>query len=151
MNIRTSTWHAKVYTWFKRDCSGYDEVFTANLCPYMRTVLFWAPLRWLLISGRIGPVRIPLVFLSSLFVALPAIFAAIFGWEGGLTVLGVYLLILASSALFGIICGTVFGIRALLKKLCHVQALDTFSSVSAEYVRGVHSKICPMIRFTNGE
>ena len=151
MIIRSSTWHAKVYRWFIKDCGSDYAPYTANLCPYMRTVLFWAPLRWLLISGRIGPVRVPMALFPSLFVTLPAIFAAIFGWEDGLTVLSIYLVILTAFALSGVIVATVYAIKLSLEKLGHVQALDTFANVSTEYVRGVHSKICPMIRFTNGE
>lgn len=115
----------------------------------MRTVLLWAPLRWLLLSGRIGPVRIPLVLYLSLLIALPAIFAAIFGWDGALSILSVYLVISIALALAGSVVAASYAVKLSLQKIGHVQALDTFANVSAEYVRGVHSKICPMIWFTN--
>ena len=149
LTIRGSTWHAKVYTWFRNDCGKYDSG-AANLCLYMRTVLFWAPLRWLLLSGRIGPVRIPLVFYPTLLVALPAIVASIFGWEAGLAVLAIYLVFLIAGILLAAYCGTVYLIKLLAEKLGRARTIDSFLDVSAEYVSAVHSKICPTIRFTNG-
>ena len=146
LTIRKSTWHARVYTWFQNDC-GSRDTDVANLCPYMRTVLFWTPLRWLFISGRIGPVRVPLAVYLSLPVALPAIVASIFGWEGGVAVLTLYLAFLMTGILSAALCGTIYLTNKMLSR---ARAIDSFLDVCAEYISAIHSKICPTIRFTNG-
>ena len=41
MQISRRSWHFRVYEWFNSGCPVPDSV---NLCPYVRTVLIWAPL-----------------------------------------------------------------------------------------------------------
>jgi len=40
MQISRRSWHFRVYEWFN---SGYPVPDSVNLCPYVRTVLIWAP------------------------------------------------------------------------------------------------------------
>lgn len=50
MRVRRTSWHARVYLWwYAHKYPGFAEYLPthSNLCPYVRTVLFWAPLRFL--------------------------------------------------------------------------------------------------------
>lgn len=67
--INRLSWHAKVYLWwyykkfpYKKDPLFYKEKQSSNLCPYVRVVLLWAPLRWFFFDGRIKK-RAPPVFI----------------------------------------------------------------------------------------
>lgn len=43
----TNSWHRKVYTWWYVQRWGVSPSNSTNLCPYMRTILIYAPLRFL--------------------------------------------------------------------------------------------------------
>lgn len=48
MVVARNSWHARVYKWWYCNKYGsYSYPRTTNLCPYMRAVMFWAPLRLL--------------------------------------------------------------------------------------------------------
>lgn len=51
LKVDRNSWHARMYLWHRRQ-KGQHFTNSVNLCPYMRTVLLWAPLRWLLLTGR---------------------------------------------------------------------------------------------------
>lgn len=81
MQVSASSWHVRVYRWwydhkYKRD-SWETPKTHSNLCPYMRAVMFWAPLRalfwdWITVC-RIGSLRIPLnlIVITTLAYGLP--------------------------------------------------------------------------------
>ena len=50
MNVNRRSWHARVYLWWHRHKYKSSDAppLHANLCPYVRVVLFWAPLRFFL-------------------------------------------------------------------------------------------------------
>ena len=57
MKVNRTSWHARIYLWWyahKYPANGDNLPFTgrANLCPYMRTVLIYAPLRFLLTDWK---------------------------------------------------------------------------------------------------
>ena|ERR1700682_1639455 len=51
MNISSNTWHYRVFSWALKEKHGYIpwqiEEQGYNLCPYVRKVLIWAPLRFM--------------------------------------------------------------------------------------------------------
>ena len=75
IEVSNSSWHARVYLWWyyakwpkKRE---YGEKVVGNLCPYVRTVLLWAPCRWLFYQGKLGMVRVAFIAWPLLLVSLP--------------------------------------------------------------------------------
>lgn len=48
IQVSSSSWHTRIYLWWYRKKYLYRDSNTTNLCPYMRTVLFWAPARAIL-------------------------------------------------------------------------------------------------------
>lgn len=72
IEVNTDSWHVKVYKWWYRTKwphKGKPE--RTNLCPYVRTVLIWAPIRWLFYQGRIKNIRIPYVFIPTFLLSIP--------------------------------------------------------------------------------
>jgi hypothetical protein len=60
IEVSNASWHARLYLWWyyakwpkkriEHEREGEGKV-VGNLCPYVRTVLFWAPCRWLFYQG----------------------------------------------------------------------------------------------------
>jgi hypothetical protein len=79
IEVNRESWHARVYLWWyfaafphrRRDYEqGWDKP-SSNLCPYVRVVLLWAPLRWLFYQGRVGIVPVAWIAWPVLLLALP--------------------------------------------------------------------------------
>lgn len=68
MTIRKNSWHYKVYCWFTD-----SETESVNLCPYVRTVFIWSPLRFFFGDGKIRRVYVAAVTWPLLFSAAPII------------------------------------------------------------------------------
>lgn len=47
LNVSGSSWHAKIYKWWRYKVKYKPHTNQVNLCPYMRAVLLWAPIRFL--------------------------------------------------------------------------------------------------------
>lgn len=49
MEVSKKSWHMRVYLWWYSHKYSTDANYktSTNLCPYMRVVLFWAPLRFI--------------------------------------------------------------------------------------------------------
>jgi hypothetical protein len=54
--VRRKSWHARIYKWWYEHKypnpigagkSSFDRKQRTNLCPYVRAVVFWAPLRFI--------------------------------------------------------------------------------------------------------
>ncbi len=66
MIINKSKWHYKVYKWFK----GKSPT-TSNLCPYFRTVMLYAPLKYLFYKGKIKKVPVPTIVVPPILFEIP--------------------------------------------------------------------------------
>ena len=59
MTISRGSWHYRAYAWWYRRKHGYPcEQRVVNLCPYMRAILLWSWLRWLLTDQQLRVVRV---------------------------------------------------------------------------------------------
>lgn len=147
MFISTESWHGKIYRWWWKSKYEMDcEPSHANLCPYVRRVLFRAPFRWLLIAGQVGAIHTaciswPILVLSPLFLR----------WEIGLA----YGVVLLTSATAGAI---ITGVLATEWFFQNSRAGRSFSSATKEkaasfrYVvaaalKPLHDRICPDLQF----
>src|SRR4051812_48775039 len=54
MVISKDSWHYQMYKW-NRGVVDVPLKSQINLCPYVRTVLIWTPLLWLLFAGKAIP------------------------------------------------------------------------------------------------
>ena len=68
IEVNRRAWHARVYLWWyytkwpHRRSEGPKTA--SNLCPYVRAVVLWAPLRWLFYQGRIGKVQLRVAWVA---------------------------------------------------------------------------------------
>lgn len=66
MIINKNSWSYKVYSWYKG-----EPPTSSNLCPYTRTVLLWAPLKFLFAKGKIKKVPVPAIVIPALLFEIP--------------------------------------------------------------------------------
>lgn len=153
MKISRNTWHFKVFEfWFKHAHDGYDldhytqsyykETF--SLCPYVRAILFWAPLCWLLTRPR--------VWYTLGTIAL-SLLGALYHHTGihGLEILGIILL--AAAFVIGVVIGACVLTDKLARKWReHPQpVIKAFTTVLSERAKAAHEGVCPLIEFVEEE
>ena len=149
MKIDANSWHVKIYKWWYGHKYGICVKRNSNLCPYMRAVMFWAPLRaifwdWI----KIGPVPLNAITLPAFFVGLPFVLGYV-SYPAKAIVFAVYIVaagvVTALAAIFG------------LAYLFHSEGLDitrpiknkirksSFLDLIHEYLRSAHDRICPEV------
>jgi|SRR5208337_630841 len=150
MNISKNTWHYRVFNfWFKQvheqsveEYAAWDKEATFNLCPYVRIVLLWAPLRFVFSRPRIWWT------LSVLAVAGLGILYKYCGVHG--------LIALAASLVYvalilSFIVGVIWAVEKTKEKVRRhpIQAITRFTEVLSERAKAAHDGICPIIHFVD--
>lgn len=161
MNVSSSSWHAKLFRFHQKMKYGYETGVTyTNLCPYMRTVLFYWWLRWLFLSGRISfkgySLRVPIfvwavvagyapgtagMFSYHLKVVLHAFEAAI---AFGTLVIGLFMFANRNGAMDDAANVAVDKIDDGFEKV------SGFVALLLGYLRTFHTAICPSIKIVDG-
>lgn len=148
MTINKTSWHARIYRWWRYKKFGtFSDV--ANLCPYVRVVLFWAPLRWLLRSGKIGPVHVPILTSIGLVggsLLLPGLYAWV-AFKTIIEILGLLLVAVVCTLVFGVLCYLDERKKGWAKRFLLVRAGSSFWTVLKAYSRATHDRICPELYF----
>jgi hypothetical protein len=128
-------WHKEKYHWTFEEYHG-DGAHT-SLCPYVRAVLLWAPIRWVFTAPRI-------FYLLGVIAA--GLLSELYHFHGklGLEILG--LVIVAIASIFAIVFGISVGLRLLIEKW-EEKPITAFTTVLIERVRAAHQGICPFIEF----
>lgn len=149
MTIRNS-WHLSVYKWWYKNKYGFpNERGYSNLCPYMRAVMFWAPLRALFGTWvRIKGIPLNVFTLPAIVISLPFLLGYI-SYNAKMTAFGVYLVLTSVCVLASFLLGT----RYLLSKDGKdiTRGLRTrvqnsgFTDLLAAYFRSAHDRVCPEI------
>jgi hypothetical protein len=140
MVIDKTSWHARLYLWYQQkrfyDWSSDEQTIRAILCPYVRTVLIWAPLRLLLYQKK------------SLWTAWPALALTLeyglwraFGHGLFLVELAVLMVLLSAAAIIGLIGGVVW----LTLKTKNADPVRSFGRVLAARYAAAHERICPVV------
>ena len=157
MWIDRNSWHWRLYQWwYERKFSRYDRaergpLTLVNICPYVRTILFWAPIRWL---TAWGPRKVNVA-------------AETVGWMGAywlLTIIPVEtvkdfdaLIVFTGLWLIGLV------IRLFVFLGTHDVGLNlpsppdfviekgaSFFNLLGGYISKAHTQICPQIELRNG-
>ncbi len=137
MTIDKNSWHAVLYrAWYCSKHWGNEPVGAVNLCPYVRTVLFWAPLRllflgrvtrWLSWPALVGAAEylLWLKFHHKLFEVELAVLAAVF-------LLATFVAIVGAAIWTG-------------AKTKNAPVTKSFGRVLTVWYEGVHKHICPLV------
>lgn len=161
MNVDFNSWHAKLYRLHHKMKDGWEPsaYYGSNLCPYMRTVLFYWWLRWLFIDGKIKvgnwniPVPIPVALI--IFFFGPG-WLGMFSYNLKCLMYGVDCLAVLVLTVFGIIGLFVLIKNRVKKSKFHdavlepvAEATSGFAHLLVDYGKSFHDKICPSIEFVD--
>lgn len=152
MNISRNTWHYRAFDfWFEQkhrlSLEDYEKIhgsipYFLNLCPYVRVVLIWGPLRFLFSRPRIW---YTLSTIATFLLYRLYKYAGISGLER-LGILLVCMIIVATAAISAILSWLKF--REQLDK--HPDnVITSFAGVLSARVRAAHDGICPTIEFVD--
>ena len=154
MKISRENWHFKVFAWWYKEShkfcySTYDTSY--NLCPYVRAIMVWAPIRFLFTGWKRAPLTIATIF---------ALLNGYVYHKGGMNAIHkeemIVILGLTSFAGVAVLTGVVVGAVELVEWLKHTVfkkdqfpcELVSFWNVLAGYTHAVHNKVCPLLTFT---
>ena len=161
MKVDLNSWHCRLYRFHHRMKHGWEpsenHQWVTNLCPYMRTVLFYWWLRFLFINGKIPltkryyiPVPVPVIVY--LFFFLPGLLGVFsYSLKMFLVTLYVAFAILAGALLFLV---TLIWTAEKYKdwKRKHNRPETTgFIQLTKTYARSIHDRICPSIEIVSEE
>lgn len=151
MIVDRNSWHARVYSWWYS--KKYDFPFEktrSNLCPYMRAVMFWAPLRALFLDSiqlfRVWKTDIYLNwFLIPITMYVAPKLLGYFNYDTKMVFWIIYMAV-------GLVCG-VLGLAALVIYVFHPDGLGvskkvesaSFYRLLSEYLRSAHDRVCPEV------
>ena len=152
MKIDGNSWHVKVYKWwydnkYKNPAAEYicppPPKTHSNLCPYMRAVMFWAPLRAIFWNWiKIGPLPINAVTLPAFFVSLPFLVGYV-DYTAKMVVFCSYLVILVLSVLFTLVW--LISVKNILEPVERKIDNIGFVKLAQEYLRSAHDRVCPEV------
>ena len=149
LTVNATSWHTKVYLWWYRHKFAHDIAtgdrpaipFHVNLCPYVRVVLLWSWLRWLMVDGKVSKLRMPWIIWGGLV-------GTVFAYLSG------FLMPIDWAFLFAI--AILFLIRAILIDMKDNGQLTErnpkptapptkFVTLIKKYSTSVHDRVCPFI------
>jgi hypothetical protein len=160
MNIRRSTWHARVYflwnangyfkTGHRVDTFGERKEYRENLCHYVRAVLIWAPCWWW-VKGRRRWVGYGIV------AAIVAAICSYLGTRSPDKALSALLQVSIGLGVGGVGGGALFGAgflfmrhdaKARKRRMQEPKPQDSFwLNVVWNYLVARKRKVCPFIEF----
>ena len=166
LTAQSSAWFHRIYLWWYRHKYGpHQTPTTSNLCPYMRVLFLWAPLRAIFWDWvRIGWFPINVVTIPTLWIAV----ANLLGYVsytaklvmyvmfvcGVLAGLGIGLIILSFAVVDNTDQARANFIARMGQKwdsFAHKTKLDQFGQLIKAWYRAAHDQICPQITFVDDQ
>jgi len=158
MNISSSTWHYKVFEWWAKAKYGYVpyrvEEEGYNLCPYVRAVMFWGPLRFLFTDTWQKLV----MTLAAIVAMLTGLIYHLAGIKGLQRELAAFVFVFVLAAFIATIIGIIWSLakfeqylRSKNVKVGVPEVVSSFAEVLVDYAKAIHDGICPKIKFVKTE
>ena len=145
MRVKRSSWHAAVYLWWyaHKYTDAEGEKTSANLCPYVRTVLIYAPLRFLLTDWKTK--WLPITIWPTLLIGIPKLV----GWFSYNLKVEMWIV----EMCLGGFAGLMLALKNYSEHHKNVfQRIDnawqntkTERDIVKAYIRSGHDRICPEI------
>lgn len=160
MQVNRNSWHCKVYRWWyfkKYGVPKWNEA--SNLCPYMRAVMFWAPLRAIFTPAiKLGKMELPfnLVTIPSILLLFPLMLP-----HGAMKVFFVvYMCVTAVTLCLAVLVGVVLlsqwidnktnfreHVATKSKAVVHRVTNHGFWSLLGAYIQSNHDRVCPELNW----
>ena len=145
MVVSINSWHARLYSnWYRRK-HGWSPSGMANLCPYVRVVLFHWWTRWLFKDGKLFGVRIPIPVWTWVILSPILLTGWIFGWQYVLDVLKAYGLVTLLFSIAGLAAYAIWWLSEDTKGTGIKQDFSSFGDLLDGYYNSLHTRICPNI------
>lgn len=152
MIVDRNSWHAKVYRWWYS--KKYDFPFEktrSNLCPYMRAVMFWAPLRALFLNSiKLFTVCGQYVYLNwfttpTLLIPLPFLLGYV-SYKMKLIIFLIYGVMAFLSTFVGAaVAADRFSESGKAQVMIATITKVGFIQLLGEYLRSAHDRVCPEV------
>jgi hypothetical protein len=183
MNINGNSWHCRVYKWWYYNKYGqqteaaWDENYrltyvpvtkeNSNLCPYMRAVLFWAPLRAIFFPWiKLGAVPFNALTIPVILYAIPKLLGYL-SYDVKYRIFRLY----AVLAICLVVVALIFGLAWTAAKLFKtpvakkiegglIARIDSalekivdsdFWPLLKEFFRSAHDRICPEVNWKENQ
>ncbi len=152
MKIDEQSWHCKTYQWwYNRKYGGPNMRSCSNLCPYMRAVVFWAPMRFLF-TGAISFGKIPLgVFTIPATVLSAPIIAGYLSYSIKSGIWFAYGIFGGAALALAAVMGLVYMISTdgldITSPLREKIKKSSFWDLITAYLRSAHDRVCPEVEW----
>ena len=151
MKVKQSSVVDRVYKWWYMEKYNEFPSKHVNLCPYLRAVLVWAPLRFLFLS-KFPWLRVPMFgatlgaiesvgWATSIYVISVETSPSILGFLCLLWFLAHLVLVIA----FVMVAQEKFELIDRVSKSAPVEFLGNIIELTSEKAHAAHESICPMI------
>ena len=157
MKIKQASYVDKIYKWwYMEKYSEYPPKYV-NLCPYLRAILFWAPLRFLFLC-KFAWVRVPLLGVVLGAIESVALATSIYVYSlpspemftGSLFLLQLFVLIWFTGHMFLFIAFFVWltnehNLERRFLESAPAKLVDEIVALVEEKAKAAHENICPTI------
>src|SRR5208337_2658736 len=173
MIVERNEWHVRVYEWwYQHKYRNSAPRYQSNLCPYMRAVMFWAPLRvlfwdWVeLFKIKNFKVTLNMLTIPALLYGLPPL-AGYFSYK---LKFFLWLVALAFTVIFVLICFVAWIINGVeerrnknkadpayweaqrlhnKKRDARIDRWERFFKMIGEYLQSAHDRVCPEVQIVD--
>lgn len=144
MKIDGTSWHCRVYQWwYRHKYENRESKTNSNLCPYMRAVMFWAPLRaifgnWL----KIWRVPVNAITLPAVLINLPFLLG-----YASYTAKCIAFVTYGVLAFFTLLFTFIWLVedKKILRPVEKALNESSFLNLTGEYLRSAHDRVCPEV------
>lgn len=142
MKITADSWHCKLYQWWYRNKYHSESLGHTNLCPYVRSVTFWAPARALFGSWiKLGRMPINALTIPVLLYSIPTLLG---NWSYKLK-MGIWEVYWVLALLAVVITVEFLLINYFSKRSPRLKKRSDSVRVIQAYLRTAHDGVCPEI------
>jgi hypothetical protein len=156
--VSKKSWHARIYIWWYELKYGSFTNTSVNLCPYMRAIMFWAPLRLLFTDAitffeieSLGdfPVCPPVFVIPALLYGIPKMLGywsydlKMGFWLFYVIAVVIVISILIAAGIVSIVKNQ--SVKSFFTKTVETTHLSTFGGLLSAFFKSVHDGICPPV------
>jgi len=154
MWIDRDSWHWRLYLWwYNRKFKPWERDYIANavnICPYVRTILFWAPIRWLTVWGprKVNVAAETVGWMGAYYLLTLVPVKDERDFRSLLVITGLWVFFLLIRGFVYLDKHAVFPSVPIPDSV--VEKGASFFSLLGRYISKAHTQVCPQIELRNG-